>query len=125
MKPDFCQKIYRLFFLFVIFVSFYLNGRSQSQEILDFSYKVDSIIINHKAQFEISVTITKGDLPCILELLDKSPSLGGDIISSSGVIHSRTYKFTNLEAKEYYIYLYSSDKESGRGKRVQMKTKNQ
>lgn len=108
--------------LLACFGWFLMNGLL-AQEI-DFKYKVDSTLTKNSKYFEITVTLTKGESPCIFELFDKSPTLGGKTLVSSGVVNSNTFKFAELQIDDYYIYVYSSNREIGRGKRILIKSKN-
>lgn len=120
MRPNFthiCRIIVFLFFLF--FVDYNLFG--QNKEILEFKYKVETEKTGNETLYSVVVNVTKGSGPFKYELCDKSLALGGNSLIVSEITSTKTYVFNNLKNKEYYIYVYLTAQEFGKGKMIQIK----
>lgn len=120
MKPDFTQICRLIAITILVFV---LNSDlfGQSKEVLEFKYKVESEKIENDLTYKVTVTVTKGGGPFKYELCDKSLALGGSSLMVSEITSERTYVFSNLKNKEYYIYVYLTAQEFGKGKMIQIK----
>lgn len=120
MSPNFTQICRIIAFLFLVFfVDHKLFG--QNKEILEFKYKVETEKVGNETLYSIEVSVTKGNGPYKFELCDKSLALGGKSLTISETTTERTYVFLNLKNKEYYIYVYLTAQEFGKGKMIQIK----
>lgn len=120
MRPNFkqiCRLISFLSFLFII--NFNLEG--QNKEVLEFKYKIESDKVGEEFFYTIKINVIKGEGPFKFELCDKSLALGGKSLIVSEITSEKSYVFTNLKNKEYYIYVYLTEQEFGKGKMVQIK----
>lgn len=121
MRPDFNLKICRILLVTLVFLSFTGISFSQTKDNLNFTYKVETVKAGETSTYNIIVSVSEGNGPFVFELCDKSFPTGGVSLIKTSDINSRTYKFSNLQLSDYYIYVYTSNQEMGRGKKVIIK----
>lgn len=120
MKPNFTQICRITAITFLVFV---LSSKvfGQNKEVLEFKYKIQSEIVDNEEIYKVTITVTKGEGPYKYELCDKSLALGGRSLMVSESTSEKSYVFSNLKGKEYYVYVYLTAQEFGKGKIIQIK----
>lgn len=121
MKPNFCTRISQFLTVVIFFMLFISKGYSQTQENLDFKYKVKEYMVDNTLKYTVTITVTKGDGPFCYELCDKALALGGKSLKKSENISEKSFVFDNLERREYFVYVYLPNQDFGKGKKIQLK----
>lgn len=121
MGPNFYRNICRIVLSTLLFFSIIPDSYSQNSDRLNFTYQVDSMKVGSSYKYAVQISVTEGESPFIYELCNKSIPLGGKSLIKSEITTELQYTFSDLELKEYYVYVYSSSKQISRGKRILIK----
>lgn len=103
MGPNFFRKTYRIVFIALIFLSTYSKGYCQVKDKIDFSYKVDSVRVGARTEYEVKITVSQQGRYYNFRLYEGLPWKDGFLKQVAENESNSMFTFKNLQSDKLYL----------------------
>jgi hypothetical protein len=95
-----------------------MTGLFGQEPNINFTYKVDSTVINNNVAYSISINIISGNYPINIYLFDKVPWNGGKEIKKEENNYVSSYTFSKLPKGNYFIVLKNNESAASKSLKI-------